>query len=774
MAETCTIPVTGMTCAGCSARVQRVLETTPGITAAGVNLMTGAATVTYDPAATSPQRLVDLIRTTGYGAELPSPDGSVEELLGAQDAARDEEIHDLRRKLAVSMVAAVLVMVFSLPLAGHGTTADPLMAVMMPLSDLLRRAAPWIDRVPADGWRWLLLALTLPVVGWAGRHFYTRAWTAFRHHSADMNTLIAVGTGAAFLFSVAVTVADVWLAARGVRPEVYYEAVVWIIALVLLGNLLEARAKGRTSGAIRRLIGLRPATARVLRDGSEAEVPLAQLHPGDVVVVRPGEKVAADGTVLDGSSHVDESMLTGEPVPVLKQPGDTVIGATLNRNGAFRFRVDRSGADTVLSRIIRLVQQAQGTRAPVQRLADRISAVFVPVVLSIAIATYVVWFVAGPDPAYLHALVSAVTVLIIACPCAMGLAVPTAVMVSTGRGAELGVLIKGGEALERSRSIDTVVLDKTGTITQGRPAVQVVLLAPDADRAVVPDQDRLLRLAASLERLSEHPLAEAIVEEARQRAVLLTDPERFESRTGQGVVGVVDGRDVAVGSAALARTLGANPGALDAEIERLAGEGLTPVHVVVAGRLAGVLAVADPVKPSSREAVSGLRGLGLDVVMLTGDNRATAERVARAVGIEHVVAEVLPERKLEEIRGLQRKGRVVAMVGDGLNDAPALAQADVGVAMGTGTDVAMEAGAITLVRGDLRGVGTAIRLARRTMRIVYQNLFWAFVYNVIGIPVAAGVLYPVLGLRLTPALAAAAMAVSSVSVVTNSLRLRKT
>ena len=491
------------------------------------------------------------------------------------------------------------------------------------------------------------------------------------------------------------------------------------------------------------------------------------------VVVRPGEKVAADGTVLDGSSHVDESMLTGEPLPVLKQPGDTVIGATLNRNGAFRFRVDRSGADTVLSRIIRLVQQAQGTRAPVQRLADRISAVFVPVVLSIAIATFVVWFVAGPDPAYLHALVSAVTVLIIACPCAMGLAVPTAVMVSTGRGAELGVLIKGGEALERSRSIDTVVLDKTGTITEGRPAVQVVLLAPDADRAVVPDEDRLLRLAASLERLSEHPLAEAIVEEARRQAVLLTDPERFESRTGQGVMGVVDRRDVAVGSASLARDLGVNTGSLDPDIERLAGEGLTPVHVVVDGRRAGVIAVADPVKPSSREAVSGLRGLGLDLVMLTGDSRATAERVARAVGIEHVVAEVLPDRKLEEIRDLQRKGRVVAMVGDGLNDAPALAQADVGVAMWTGTDVAMEASAITLVRGDLRGVGTAIRLARRTMRIVYQNLFWAFVYNVIGIPVAAGVLYPVLGLRLTPAMAAAAMAVSSLSVVTNSLRLRK-
>ena len=770
--SSCTIPVSGMTCAACSGRVQRALEKTPGVNSASVNLMTGAATVQFDPSTTSPERLVETIRGTGYGADLPRPESSEEDRLEARDEEREAEIRDLRRKFAVSIVAAVLAMVFSMPLAeaGHGTLADPLMALMMPLNRALARAFPWMTGVSPDAWRWTLLLLTVPVVGWAGRHFYTRAWAAFRHHSADMNTLIAVGTGAAFLFSLAVTLADDWFAARGVEPHVYYEAVVWIIALILLGNLLEARAKGRTAGAIRRLIGLRPATARVIRDGSEVEIPLAALRAGDEVLVRPGEQLPADGTVLDGTSYVDESMLTGEPVPVAKGPGDAVVGATLNRNGALRYRVDRVGADTVLSRIIRLVQQAQGTRAPIQRLADRISAVFVPVVLSIAIATFVVWFVFGPEPAYLHALVAAVTVLIIACPCAMGLAVPTAVMVSTGRGAELGVLIKGGEALERSERLDTVVFDKTGTLTEGRPAVQS--LVPSADGGAPLAEADLLRLAASVERHSEHVLGEALVEEARNRGLVLDEPAAFESLTGRGVAGVVAGARVAVGNASLLRELGIDPAPLGAAAERLAGEGLTPVLVAVRGGAAGAIGIADPIKPTSREAVERLRQLGLEPVLLTGDNRRTAEAVARSVGIGRVVAEVLPDRKLEEIRNLQREGRRVAMVGDGLNDAPALAQADVGIAMGTGTDVAMEAGAVTLMSGNPLGVVTAVRLARRTMRIIRQNLFWAFIYNVIGIPIAAGVLYPVLGLRLTPAMAAAAMAVSSVCVVSNSLRLR--
>ena len=744
MTDSCTIPVTGMTCAACSGRVQRTLEKSPGVTGASVNLMTGAATVAYDPGVTTLERLVDTIRSTGYGAELPLQEESGEALLDAQDQARAEEVRDLRRKFAFSAVAAGITMLLHL---SHQATTS--------------------------GTRYLLLALTLPVVGWAGRHFYTRAWSAFRHHGADMNTLIAVGTGAAFLFSAAVTLFDRWFVAHGVEPHVYYEAVVWIIALVLLGNLLEARAKGQTTGAIRRLIGLRPATARVMRHGREEEVPLTALRPGDEVVVRPAETIPADGTILDGASNVDESMLTGEPIPVAKRAGDPVIGATLNRNGAFRFRVERVGRDTVLSRIIRLVQQAQGTRAPIQRLADRISAVFVPVVLSIAIITFVVWFDLGPAPAYLHALVSGVTVLIIACPCAMGLAVPTAVMVSTGRGAELGVLIKGGEVLERSHAIDTVVFDKTGTITEGRPAVQSVHLAPDADRRAVPDASALLALAAAVERLSEHPLAEAIVAEAERRGTTAPRATGFESRTGRGVVGRVDGHQVAVGNAALLRELEVDPAPLAEQADALASQGRTPMHVAVDGRLAGLIAVADPIKATSRVAIDRLGRLGLETIMLTGDNPRTAATVARAVGIDRVLAELRPEQKLEEIRRLQAEGRIVAMVGDGLNDAPALAQSDVGIAMGTGTDVAMEAGAITLMRGDPIGAVTAIRLARSTMRIIRQNLFWAFVYNIIGIPIAAGVLYPAFGLRLTPAMAAAAMAVSSVSVVSNSLRLRR-
>ena len=743
--ESCTIPVTGMTCAACSGRVQRTLEQTAGVTTANVNLMTGAATVAYDPEVTSPERLVDTIRSTGYGAELPVAEESGEELLDAQDAARAGEIRELRRKFLVSAVVGVLMMVFGM--AG--------------------------DRGATDAMRYLQLAVTLPVVGWAGRHFYTRAWAAFHHHGADMNTLIAVGTGAAFLFSAGVTLFDDWFAAHGVEPHVYYEAVVWIIALVLLGNLLEARAKAQTSGAIRRLIGLRAATARVVRGTGEEEVPLAALRAGDEVLVRPGETIPADGVVLDGASNVDESMLTGEPTPVTKRPGDPVIGATLNRTGAFRFRVERVGRDTVLSRIIRLVQQAQGTKAPVQRLADRISSVFVPVVLSIAVVTFVVWFDLGPAPAYLQALVSAVTVLIIACPCAMGLAVPTAVMVSTGRGAELGVLIKGGEALERSQEIDTVVFDKTGTITEGHPAVQAVEVAPGAERAIGLDETRLLALAAAVERLSEHPLAEAIAAEAARRGAPAPRAGGFENRTGRGVVGMVEGLRVAVGNAALLRELGIDPAPLAASAGEQASRGYTPIYVAVDDHLAGLIAVADPVKPTSRAAVETLRRQGIEPVMLTGDDRRTAETVAREVGVPRVVAEVPPDRKLEEIRALQAEGRVVAMVGDGLNDAPALAQADVGIAMGTGTDVVMESGAITLMRGDPLGVVTAIDLARRTMRIIRQNLFWAFVYNVVGIPIAAGVLYPAFGLRLTPAMAAAAMAVSSVSVVSNSLRLRR-
>jgi P-type Cu+ transporter len=769
LVESCAIPVSGMHCAACSARVQQALEETPGVSNAHVNLMTGTATVDYDPRAISPDVLVAAIRETGYGAELPSPTQSAEESIGAQDAVRSAEIADLGRKFGVSLVAALLSMVGGMVLSDRtpASMADPLMRVMMPLTAAVRSAAPWVDRVSSPAWRYLLLGLTLPVVFWAGRHFYTRAWTALRHGGADMNTLIAVGTGAAFGFSLVATVAADWLMARGVQPQVYYETVIWIIALILLGNLLEARARGRASSAIRNLIGLRPATARVVRENIEQEIPLARLRLGDEVAVRPGESIAADGVVVGGTSYVDESMLTGESMPVAKKVGDGVIGATLNRNGAFRFRVSHLGSDSVLSRIIRLVREAQGSRAPIQRLADRIAGVFVPVVILLAIATFVVWYLIGPEPRYLHGLVAAITVLIIACPCAMGLAVPTAVMAGTGRGAELGVLIKGGEALERAGDVDVVVLDKTGTLTEGRPAVRSVRPVQG-----VADEQRLLQLAASVERQSEHPLGEAIVVEAERRAIPLRPAADFESSTGRGVLGLVESTRVAVGNAALMRELGVNPQPLQADAEQLSSDGQTAVYVSTDGQVAGLIGIADPIKATSREAVRRLEQLGLEVVMLTGDDARTARSVAREVGIGRVIADVHPEQKLEEIRRLQVGGRVVAMVGDGLNDSPALAQADLGIAMGSGTEVAMEAGAITLMRSDLTGVADAIGLSRRTMEIIRQNLFWAFVYNIVGIPLAAGILYPALGILLSPTLAAAAMAASSVSVVTNSLRLR--
>ena len=738
----CTIPVSGMTCAACSGKVQRTLETTPGVTGANVNLMTGTASVSYDPAAVSPERLVEIIRSTGYGADLPKPDDSDEDLLSARDAEQTAEARRLWQKFVVSAAAAALIMGITMRPGGH-------------------------DAVGASGW--IQLVITLPVVFWAGRHFYTRAWAAFTHRTADMNTLIAVGTGSAFVFSLVMTIARDLFVAHGVEPHVYFETVAMIIALILLGNLLESRARGQTSLAVRKLANLRPAVARIIRGGEEREIPLGELRVGDEATVRPGETIPADGTVVDGTSRVDESMLTGEPVPVAKEPGARVVGATLNRNGALRIRVDRVGSDTVLSRIIRLVQQAQGSKAPIQRLADRISAVFVPIVLSIAIGTFVLWYDLGPDPAYLHALVAAVTVLIIACPCAMGLAVPTAVMVSTGRGAELGVLIKGGEALERTESVRAVVFDKTGTLTEGRPTVVSVDLADGADL----DEGRLLALSASVERSSEHPLAEAIVAAAEERGLTLEAAQAFMSRTGKGVLAIVGGKKVGVGNLALMRDLRVDPGPLETAADAAATAGRTPVYVAVDGKVAGVIAIADPIKPGSRAAVAELGRMGIEAIMLTGDDRRTAESVAREAGVTQVLAEVLPERKLEEIKRLQRSGKVVAMVGDGLNDAPALAQADVGIAMGTGTDVAMEAGTITLMRGDPSGVVTAIGLARRTMRVIRQNLFWSFVYNVIGIPVAAGALYPAFGLRLTPAMAAAAMAISSVSVVFNSLRLRR-
>ena len=744
--RTIRIPVSGMTCAACQARVQRTLQRQPGVVDAGVNLMMHDATVRYAPDAVTPEQLVAAIRDTGYGAELPP---AVEDAFAEQEArdkAQAEEFATLKRKAIVSGIVGAIAMVASMAL--------------MPIA----------PHALVNG---VLLVLTVAVMTWAGRHFYTRAWAAFRHHSADMNTLIAVGTGAAFVYSLIATLAPGFFLRRGVAPDVYYEAVIVIIALILTGNAFEARAKTATSAALRALAGLQPSTARVVRGDQEIDVPTAVVRRDDVVVVRPGERLPVDGEVVSGESAVDESMLTGESAPVPKAAGARVIGGTINRTGALRYRATTLGGDSVLAQIVKLMRDAQGTRAPIQNLADRISGVFVPVVVSIAIATFVIWFVAG-DVAGLHApavraFAAAVAVLIIACPCAMGLAVPTAVMVATGRGAEAGVLIKGGEALQRAGKVDTVVLDKTGTVTEGRPTVTDVVAAPNAART----DDELLALVASLESSSEHPLADAIVRRAKEGGLALARAERFQSVTGRGAVATVSGHEVLAGNEALLAERGIDASPLRDAAARWSGEAKTPVYVAVDGALAGLLAVADPIKPTSRDGIAALRERGIDVVMLTGDTQRTADAIAREAGIARVVAGMLPEGKVDEVRRLQQAGRVVAMVGDGVNDSAAIAQSDVGIAIGTGTDIAAEAADIVLMRGDLRSVVQAIALSRRTMRTVKQNLFWAFVYNVVGIPIAAGVLYPAFGWLLSPVIASAAMAFSSVSVVTNSLRLRR-
>ncbi len=777
--EKVVIPVSGMTCAACQGRVQRTLGKTPGVLDANVNLMTNSATVSFDPQQVDPAALVARIRDTGYGADLPVAGRTAADEQLAQDSARRREYTDLRAKALVAGGVGVVAMVLSMPLMaanahlGMGGNPDPFMRWTMTVLDpAMQRAMPWAYAIPASVLSVLLLVLTVGIMGWSGRHFYSRAWQSFRHRSADMNTLIAIGTGAAFLFSAAATLVPGFFLSRGVAPDVYYEAVIIIIALILVGNALEARAKGETSSALRKLVDLQPRTARVVRAGAtgeqEVDVPLEAVHSGDEIVVRPGERVPVDGTLVSGASAVDESMLTGESMPVSKRAGDRVIGGTVNRTGAFRFEATTLGADSVLSRIVTLMRDAQGSRAPIQRQADRISAIFVPVVLSLAVATFVLWFVLSDSAPFVRAFAASVAVLIIACPCAMGLAVPTAVMVATGRGAQLGVLVKGGEALERASRVDTVVFDKTGTLTAGQPEVTDVL-----HRSTEVDETEMLRLVASLERSSEHPLGEAIAAASVARGSTLSRAEAFESVTGKGVVGVVDGQALAIGNAALMADYAMDVADVKAAVERWSANGRTPVYVTLNGTLAGALAIADPLKPSSAAAVAALRRQGLEVVMLTGDTRRTAEAIAREAGITRVVADVRPDGKVEEIRRLQGEGRVVAMVGDGINDAPSLAQADVGIAMGTGTDIAMEASDITLMRGDPAAVVDALALARSSLRIMKQNLFWAFVYNTIGIPVAGGALYPMFRILLSPILASAAMAMSSVSVVSNSLRLRR-
>jgi Cu+-exporting ATPase len=756
--EIVSFPVDGMTCASCVNRITRFLRKVDGVEEANVNLAAETATIRFDPAVVALGDLVGAVEAAGYVARIEQAATSdhetdiaeAAEARGDRDEAAAKHLASVRRRL---VVAAVL----TIPILGglaRMTVAPGLPAIL---------SEPLVQ-----------LALATPVQFWAGWPFYTGAWKALRHRSTDMNTLIAVGTSAAFLYSVAAIAFPDFFRAAGLGMgeaglPLYFDTAAAIVTLILLGRFLEARARLHTSDSIRRLIGLAPRTARVLRDGAETDIPIGDVRVGDHVRVRPGESIAVDGVVTDGASGVDESMITGESLPTAKRADDLVIGGTLNTTGTLTFRATRVGADTVLARIIRLVSEAQGSRAPIQRLADVVTGYFVPAVLGFAAFTFLVWFVVGPAPAFNLALLNTVAVLIIACPCALGLATPTSIMVGTGKGAEAGVLFRNAEALERLGSVRAIVLDKTGTLTEGKPRVTDVVRVVGA-----PAEERILALVAAAERGSEHPLGAAIIRDAMEtRGLDIPEATAFEAVAGGGIRATVDGVTVLVGRPGFLQSVGVETSELAAVADTLAANGKTPVYAAFDGRLVAVIAIADTLKAGSVDAVAELHRLGLEVAMLTGDNRRTAEAIARAAGIDRVLADVRPEGKAAAITALQAEGKVVAMVGDGVNDAPALASAEVGVAMGTGTDVAMESAGVTLMSGDLRGLVTAIALSRATMRNIRQNLFWAFAYNVVLIPVAMGALYPFTGVLLDPILAAAAMALSSVTVVSNALRLRR-
>ncbi len=730
--------IQGMSCASCVNRIEKALKNTPGVLKASVNLSTEKAQITYLPDITNTTDLVRAIESTGYKARTLK-DHTPED---REKSEREREFKKLRNRFLFSGFFAVVILIFSFP-------------EIFSFLQILKEQTRWI----------ILFVLTTPVIMYSGANFYTGAWKALKHRSADMNTLIALGTGSAYIYSVVATFLPVLLPES--MRNVYFDTTSIIITLILLGKLLEARAKGRTSEAIKKLMGLQAKTARVIRNNVEQDIPIEEVLVDDEIMVRPGEKVPVDGIVVSGSSTVDESMITGEPVPVKKSGGNEVIGATINKTGTFRFRATKVGKDTALAQIIKMVQQAQGSKAPIQRLADIISGYFVPVIIVIAILTFVIWFDFGPQPGLLYALLTFVTVLIIVCPCALGLATPTSIMVGTGKGAENGILIKDGEALETACKMTAIVLDKTGTITVGRPDVTEIEPAdPDFSR------DDLLRLAASLESGSEHPLGEAIVEHARARKINFARTEHFNAIPGHGVEGKVEGHDVLLGNLKLMTDHKIDTTLLVNRAEKKANQGQTPMFVAVDGRAAGIIVVADPIKKDSVQAIQAMKKLNLQVIMITGDNRHTAEAIARQVGIDRVLAEVLPEDKAYQVKKLQQEGHSVGMVGDGINDAPALAQADIGIAIGTGTDVAMEASDITLIKGELSSVATAIKLSKATMRNIKQNLMGSFIYNSAGVPVAAGILYPFFGILLSPIIASAAMAMSSVTVLSNALRLR--
>ena len=765
------LDIHGMTCASCVSHVENALRGVSGVAEAQVNLATEKASVEYLPGVADLAAFKDAVQKAGYRVE--GADSGILDAQGQMERlAKVQEIRALRNRLVLAAAGGILLFL---------GTFDPL---------------PWVPGLLERGfYPFLLWALATPVQFWAGWSFYTSGLGALRHRTSNMHTLIALGTTTAYGYSAAVVLLDAlapqFLAARGIETAVYFDTAAIIIALILLGRYLEARARGQTSEAIRRLIGLRPNTATVIRDGEEQVVPVETVVPGDVIVVRPGEKLPVDGQVTEGYSAVDESMLTGESMPVDKEPGQPVYGATLNTHGSFRYQATKVGRDTALAQIIRLVEEAQGSKAPIQRLADQVAAYFVPAVIFVALASFLFWMLLGPSPALTFATLVFVAVLIIACPCALGLATPTAIIVGTGKGAQLGVLVRSAQALEIAHKVNTVVLDKTGTLTTGKPVVTDLVVSSRLIKEGKEgfDEAELLRLAASAELGSEHPLGQAVVREARARNLNLEAADRFLAVPGQGIEATVNGYTLLVGNESLMRSRDVDLDGLTESAEELAIQGKTAMFLVVNGTPMGIIAVADTLRDSSREGVAELRRLGLEVIMLTGDAVQTAEAIAGQLGIDRVEAEVLPQDKVMVVRRLQAQGKKVAMVGDGINDAPALVQADVGMAMGSGTDVAIESADFTLMRGGVGTVATAIKLSRGTIRTIKQNLFWAFFYNILLIPVAAGVLYPVFqglggvpgGIEfffgeqgfLNPMLAALAMAFSSVTVVTNSLRLRR-
>ncbi len=743
-AEQTSLKLAGMHCASCVSKVEDALRHVPGVLSANVDLARKQALVDYMPAQVSLDGLADAVRAAGYDIDAPPPEGSgspAESELEREQRLRQEEYRSLLRRFVVAAVVAV-----------------PVVLLMYP--DILPFAMS--DEQIRLSW-WVQLVVTLPVMAYSGRDFYVGMVRAARHRSSDMNTLVGLGTLAAYSYSaVAVIAPGIFPEERLAEP--FFDVISVVIALVVLGQALEVRAKGKTSDAIAKLMELQARVARVLRNGEEVEIPVDEVVLDDIVIVRPGEKVPVDGVITEGNSAVDESMITGESLPVEKATGDEVIGATINKTGAFRFRATGVGKDTALARIVNMVQQAQATKPPIGRIVDQVSGIFTPTVMIVAILAFLAWFNTGMDISY--GVIAAVTVLVIACPCALGLATPMSLVVGVGKAAERGVLIRNGEALQTASRLEVVVLDKTGTVTRGEPALT------DVAPVVGGDPDELLRLAASADAVSEHPLAQAVVEGARGRGLALSDAADFEAIVGHGVRATVDGRVVHIGNRRLMDRIGVDPVPMDATVDGLADEGRTAMYVAADDSLLGVVAVADTVKPDSEQAIKRLQALGIEVVMMTGDNRRTAEAIARQVGIRRVLAEVLPADKANQVQRIQGEGRKVGMVGDGINDAPALAQADVGFAIGTGTDVAIEAADVTLVGGSLLGVVHAMEVSRATMRNIRQNLVGAFAYNTAGIPVAAGVFYPLFGWMLSPLVAGAAMAFSSVTVVTNANRLR--